>query len=346
VKKQMLAAVLYGKEDVKIEQVAVPAIGPGDVLVRVKVALTCGTDVKVFRRGYHARMIMPPALFGHELAGDVVATGSAVTKFEVGQRVVAANSAPCGDCFYCKRDLENLCEDLLFNNGAYAEYIRIPGRIVDKNLYAVPEQVDYVDAALAEPLACVLRGIEESSVRKGDTVVVIGLGPIGLMFVRMLKVMGARVIAIARRQVQLDDAKRMGAAELISVVENDDVPGTVRGLTDGRGADVVIEAVGKPEVWNLAIQLLRKGGTVNFFGGCPNETQVQLDTNLLHYSELTCKASFHHTPKLIQKALGAVTRGDIRARDFVVGEEPLHKIKEVLRYLMNSSGRMKTAIIP
>ena len=345
-KKQMLAAVLYGKEDVKIEQVAVPAIGPGDVLVRVKVALTCGTDVKVFRRGYHARMIMPPALFGHELAGDVVATGSAVTKFEVGQRVVAANSAPCGDCFYCKRDLENLCEDLLFNNGAYAEYIRIPGRIVDKNLYAVPEQVDYVDAALAEPLACVLRGIEESSVRKGDTVVVIGLGPIGLMFVRMLKVMGARVIAIARRQVQLDDAKRMGAAELISVVENDDVPGTVRGLTDGRGADVVIEAVGKPEVWNLAIQLLRKGGTVNFFGGCPNETQVQLDTNLLHYSELTCKASFHHTPKLIQKALGAVTRGDIRARDFVVGEEPLHKIKEVLRYLMNSSGRMKTAIIP
>jgi len=346
VKKQMLAAVLYGKEDVKIEQVAIPALGPGDVLVRVKVALTCGTDVKVFRRGYHARMIMPPALFGHELAGDVVAAGSAVTKFQVGQRVVAANSAPCGDCFYCKRNLENLCEDLLFNNGAYAEYIRIPSRIVEKNLYTVPEQVDYIDAALAEPLACVLRGIEESNVRKGDTVVVIGLGPIGLMFVRMLKVLGARVIAIARRQVQLDDAKRMGAAELISTVENDDVPGTVRALTDGRGADVVIEAVGKPEVWNLAIQLLRKGGTVNFFGGCPNETQVQMDTNLLHYSELTCKASFHHTPKLIQKALGAVTRGDIRARDFVVGEEPLHKIKEVLRFLMNSSGRMKTAIIP
>ena len=342
----MLAAVLYGKEDVKIEQVAIPVIGPGDVLVRVKVALTCGTDVTVFRRGYHARMIMPPALFGHELAGDVVAAGSAVRKFQVGQRVVAANSAPCGDCFYCKRDLENLCEDLLFNNGAYAEYIKIPGRIVEKNLYAVPEPVDYVDAALAEPLACVLRGIEESNVRKGDTVVVIGLGPIGLMFVRMLKVMGARVIAIARRQVQLDDAKRMGAAELISTLEDDDVPGTVRSLTDGRGADVVIEAVGKPEVWNLAIQLLRKGGTVNFFGGCPNETQVQLDTNLLHYSELTCKASFHHTPKLIQKALGAVARGDIRARDFVVGEEPLHKIKEVLRYLMNSSGRMKTAIIP
>ena len=342
----MTAAVLYGKEDVKIEQVAIPQLGPGDILVRVKAALTCGTDVKVFRRGYHARMIMPPALFGHELAGDIVATGGAVTRFRVGQRVVAANSAPCGECFYCKRELENLCEDLLFNNGAYAEYIRIPGRIVEKNLYAVPESVDYMDAALSEPLACVLRGIEESNVRRGDTVVVIGLGPIGLMFVRMLTVMGARVIAMARRQVQLDDARRMGAAELISTVETDDVIGAVRALTDGRGADVVIEAVGKPEVWDLSVRLLRKGGTVNFFGGCPAETQVQLDTNLLHYSELTCKASFHHTPRLIQKALQAVTRGEIRARDFVVGEEPLHKIKEVLRYLMNSSGRMKTAIIP
>ena len=166
----MQAAVLYGKEDVKVESVAIPKIGPQDVLVRVKAALTCGTDVKVFRRGYHARMIVPPAVFGHELAGDIVATGDHVTKFRAGDRVVAGNSAPCGDCFYCKRDLENLCEDLLFNNGAYAEFIRIPGRIVQKNLYKIPAHVDYQDAALAEPLACVLRGLEESNVRPGDTV--------------------------------------------------------------------------------------------------------------------------------------------------------------------------------
>lgn len=342
----MLAAVLYGKEDVKVEPVAVPEIGPQDVLVQVKAALTCGTDVKVFRRGYHARMIMPPALFGHELAGDIVAVGSQVTKFRVGQRVMAANSAPCGNCFYCKRNQENLCEDLLFNNGAYAEFIRIPGRIVEKNMYAVPENTSYVDAALAEPLACVLRGIEESGVQRGDNVVVIGLGPIGMMFVRMLKVMGARVIAVARRQVQLDDARRMGAADTISTLEVEDLPMMVRELTDGRGADVVIEAVGKPEVWNTAVNLVRKGGTVNFFGGCPNDTRVELDTGMLHYNEITCKASFHHTPRLMAKALDAVVRGDIRARDFVVGEEPLHKIKEVLRFLMNSSGRLKTAIIP
>lgn len=342
----MQAAVLYGKEDVKVESVAIPKIGPHDVLVRVKAALTCGTDVKVFRRGYHARMIVPPAVFGHELAGDIVTVGEQVTKFKKGDRVVAGNSAPCGDCYYCKRDLENLCEDLLFNNGAYAEFIRIPGRIVRKNLYKIPAHVDYQDAALAEPLACVLRGLEESHVRAGDTVVVIGLGPIGLMFVRMAKVMGARVIAMARRDVQLQDAKRMGAAYTICLPETEDPVGVVRGLTDGRGADVVIEAVGKPEVWNLSVQLLRKGGTVNFFGGCPNETRVDLDTNLLHYSELTCKASFHHTPRLVKKALDAVAAGQICARDFVTDEAPLSSLKDVLRLLMNSSGRLKTAIIP
>lgn len=342
----MQAAVLYGKEDVKVESVAIPKVGPHDVLVRVKAALTCGTDVKVFRRGYHARMIVPPAVFGHELAGDIVATGENVTRFRSGDRVVAGNSAPCGDCYYCKRDLENLCEDLLFNNGAYAEFIRIPGRIVQKNLYKIPTHVDYQDAALAEPLACVLRGLEESNVRAGDTVVVIGLGPIGLMFVRMAKVKGARVIAIARRETQLEDARRMGAAHVLSLPETEDPVQVVRGLTDGRGADVVIEAVGKPEVWNLSVQLLRKGGTVNFFGGCPNDTNVELDTNLLHYSELTCKASFHHTPRLVKQALDAVAAGQICARDFVTDQAPLSSLKDVLRLLMNSSGRLKTAIIP
>ena len=159
---QMMAAVLYGKEHLQVEPVAVPTIHSGDILVRVKVALTCGTDVKVFRRGYHARMIVPPALFGHELAGDIVAVGEDVREWYVGQRVVAANSAPCNDCFYCRRGLENLCDDLLFNNGAYAEYMRIPGRIVEGNMYEIPAHVSYRDAALIEPLACVLRGIEET----------------------------------------------------------------------------------------------------------------------------------------------------------------------------------------
>ena len=231
----MMAAVLYGKEHLRVEPVAVPKIGAGDLLVRVRAALTCGTDVKVFLRGYHARMIVPPAVFGHELAGDVVEVGEGVTKFACGQRVVAANSAPCHDCYYCRRGLENLCENLLFNNGAYAEYIRIPARIVEKNTYAIPSHVGYQDAALAEPLACVLRGIEETGIRPGDSVAVIGLGPIGQMFVRMAKLAGARVIALGRRQSQLDRAAKLGADEVIEVVEPADAVSAVRALTGGAG---------------------------------------------------------------------------------------------------------------
>ncbi len=345
--QQMTAAVLYGKEDLQIESVEVPALGRGDVLVRVRAALTCGTDVKVFRRGYHARMIVPPALFGHELAGDIVALGEAVRDFSVGQRVVAANSAPCGQCFYCLRSQENLCEDLLFNNGAYAEYIRIPERIVRKNMYEVPAHVSYQDAALVEPLACVLSGLEETGLRAGDTIAVIGLGPIGMMFVRLAKaVYGARVIAIGRRKPQLERARKMGADEAIVNSDGADVEGPVREFTAGRGADVVIEAVGLPELWQLAINLLRRGGVVNFFGGCPSETHVMLDTNLLHYSELTCKASFHHTPALVRKALEVVSRGCITAKDLVNRVEPLANLLQVMQHLMSHNGHLKTAIIP
>jgi len=346
VNTQMMAAVLYGRENLKIEAVAVPKIEAPDVLVRVQAALTCGTDVKVFRRGYHARMIVPPALFGHELAGDIVAVGKGVRDFRVGQRVVAANSAPCLECFYCRRGCENLCEDLLFNNGAYAEYIRIPGRIVERNMYEIPEHVSYQDAALVEPLACVLRGLDETSVGPGDNVAVIGLGPIGLMFVRLAKAYGARVIAIGRRKTQLNRAASMGADELVISGESEETVQTVRKLTGNRGADVAIEAVGNPEVWETAAKLLRRGGIVNFFGGCPSESRISLDTSLLHYSEVTCKASFHHTPAHIWKALDFVSRGVITARDFVNRVEPLTNLLEVMQHLMSHNGHMKTAIIP
>jgi L-iditol 2-dehydrogenase len=334
VKTEMMAAVLYGKEHLQVEPVAVPNIEKGDILVRVKVALTCGTDVKVFRRGYHARMIVPPAVFGHELAGDVVKVGEGVTAFSTGQRVVAANSAPCNDCYFCRRGLENLCEDLLFNNGAYAEYIRIPARIVERNTYEIPGHVSYQDAALVEPLACVLRGLEETGIRAGDTLGIIGLGPIGLMFV------------IGRRKTQLDRAHAAGADELISTEQVPRPAETVRSLTKGRGVDVAIEAVGNPQTWHWAVDMVRRGGTVNFFGGCPNESKVSLDTSLLHYSEITCKASFHHTPSHIRKALNIICNGDISARDFVNREEPLTNLLEVMRHLMSHNGHLKTAIFP
>jgi len=341
----MMAAVLYGRENLKVEPVSVPRLDSGDVLVRIKAALTCGTDVKVFRRGYHARMIVPPALFGHELAGDVAAVGPGVTKFKPGQRIVAANSAPCGECYYCRKGNDNLCEDLLFNNGAYAEFMRIPARIVEKNTYLVPDHISYQDAALAEPLACVLRGLEESVPKQGDTIAVIGLGPIGLMFVRLAKVFGARVIAIGRRKTQVDRASKLGADDVF-ISDGADVVTEVRRVTGGHGADIAIEAVGIPETWEQAVRMVRRGGTVNFFGGCPNDSRVSLDTSLIHYSEITCKASFHHTPRHIRLALESVARGEITAAGFVNCVEPLTNLLEVMRYLMSHNGHLKTAIIP
>jgi L-iditol 2-dehydrogenase len=344
----MQAAILYGKEDVRLESVPIPSIGPGELLVRVRTALTCGTDVKVFRRGYHAKMIRPPALFGHEMAGDVVAVGEGIGQFRAGQRIVAANSAPCDRCFFCQHGQQNLCQDLLFNNGAYAEFIRLPARIVQKNTYVIPSSLGYKDAALVEPLACAVRGLDESNLHAGDTLAIIGLGPIGLMFVQLAKyAYGAHVIAIARRQEQVDRAMLLGADEGLLMGNHASLATELKSRTAGRGADMVIEAIGHPEVWELATQLVRRGGTINFFGGCPSGTKVGLDTGLLHYSEITCKASFHHTPAHIRRSLEFLAQGKVNASFLVNHEEPLSQLPQVLRDLAHRrNGQIKTAIIP
>src|SRR6266403_3710862 len=255
VPSKMTAAVLYGSEDLRVEQVDVPALAADEVLLRVRLALTDGTDRKVWKRGYHAKMIQPPAVFGHEVVGEIAAIGKRVDpRWRIGVRVIAANSAPCLRCYHCRRGQENLCEDLLFNNGAYAEYMRIPGRIVMENMLEVPHSVDDQSAALVEPLACVLRGIHEMELRTGDTAVVIGCGPIGLKFVRMLTRRGIRVIALARRTAPLDVARRLGAVATINVTEVRDVVAAVRNLTeDERGADSVGEAAGNPATWKQAL---------------------------------------------------------------------------------------------
>src|ERR1700731_1659042 len=268
---KMPSGLLYGSEDLRSEKIYVPSVGADEALLRVRLALTDGTDLKVWQRGYHAKMIQTPAVFGHEVVGEIAAVGKRVDpRWRLGLRVVAANSAPCLRCYHCRRGQENLCEDLLFNNGAYAEYMRIPGRIVMENMLEVPHSVDDGSAALVEPLACVLRGIHEMEVRTGDTAVVIGCGPIGLKFVRMLSRRGVRVIAVARRVVPLEIARRMGAIATINVTQVPDVVAAVRNLTeDDRGADSVVEAAGNPATWKQALAMVRRGGVVNFFSGFP-----------------------------------------------------------------------------
>ena len=349
---RMLAAVLYGKEDLRLEQVAVPIPGVGEILVRVAAALTCGTDLKVYRRGYHAMMLQPPIPFGHELAGVVAAVGPGVIDFELGDRVVALNSAPCDVCFFCTHGQQNLCEDLQFNNGAYAEYILIPERIVAKNTLHIPEHVAFEHAALTEPLACVVRGLEETAAVAGDTMIVLGAGPIGLMFMHVAELAGIDVIAVVKREDQVASARLFGARQIVRVSEERDIVAAARALTpDGRGADSVIEAVATPITWGWAVDMVRKGGTVNFFGGPPSGTRVTLDTNRLHYGDITLKASFHHTPAACRTAFELVASGRFKAAETITGRARLFDVPLLFQKMLTRSrhpGRLdiKTAVFP
>src|SRR5207249_883678 len=240
----------------------------------------------IFKRGYHAKMIAPPAAFGHELAGvisEISATlnlPDGLRNWRVGDRVVVANSAPCGTCFYCRQGQENLCDDLLFLNGAYAESIVVPARVVQKNLLRLKPETDFRDAALVEPLACVVQGVEDTRLHSGQNVLVLGAGPIGLMFVALAKHLGCDVTVAGRRAPRLEAARRLGATNVIDIGDAQNLVAKIRDANKTQ-FDAAIEAVGRPEVWESAVQLVRKGGTVNFFGGCPAGTTVTLDTTLL-----------------------------------------------------------------
>lgn len=347
---EMTAAVLYGKEDLRLERVPVPQAGPGDLVVRVGAALTCGTDLKVYRRGYHAMMLKPPMPFGHEFAGVVAEVGDGVSGFREGDRVVAMNSAPCDACFFCRHGQQNLCENLLFNNGTYAEFIRIPARIVEKNTLLVPNGVSMEHAALTEPLACVVRGLEESGAKAGDTMVVIGAGPIGLMFMHVAELAGVNVIAVVKREDQIATARLFGACRVLQIGAVDDVVAATRELTcESRGADVVIDAVASPAAWEWAVDMVRKGGAVNFFGGPPRGTKVQLDTNRLHYGDITLKASFHHTPATCRTAFGLVTSGRFKCAEYITGRAGLDEVPDLFARMMSRNGgsrEIKTAVFP
>ena len=334
-----------------MEQIPVPRASVGELVVRVGAALTCGTDLKVYRRGYHAMMLKPPIVFGHELAGVVAEAGAGVTKFAVGDRVLPMNSAPCDACYFCGRGQQNLCENILFNNGAYAEYLRIPARIVEKNTMRVPDAVPFEHAALTEPLACVVHGFNESGAGEGDTMVVIGAGPIGLMFMRVAQLRGVRVIAVVKREDQVPAARLFGASEVVRITEGMDAVAAVRTLTgDGRGADVVIEAVATPATWEQAVGMVRKGGTVNFFGGPPSGTVVALDTNRLHYGDIKLMASFHHTPSACAAAFALVCDPAFKAAEFITRKATLGEVPAIFARMVTRSADnradIKTAVIP
>jgi len=343
----MRAAVLHGREDVRVEAVPIPALEPGEILLRTSAALTCGTDAKVFRRGYHARMLHPPALFGHELAGVVEEVGPGVERVRRGARVVVANSAPCGVCVSCAEGRETLCDDLLFWNGAYAEFARVPARIVQKNLLPLAPQIGFREAAMVEPLACVVRGIEASRIRPGQTVAVIGTGPIGLMLLVLARLGGAHTILAGRNDGRRGKARDLGADEVIDASEVADLADALREHSPGgRGPDVVIEAAGLAETSEAALRAVRKGGLVNLFAGCPAGARVAFDAQRLHYEELTVTSTFHHTPESFRKAYRLIEEAKVDPSSFITAEAALEAVPEVLRSMADGGDGLKTAILP
>lgn len=340
----MKAAMFYGPGDVRVEDVPVPRVGPGELLVKIKAATTCGTDVKTYKRGH--RLFKPPTPFGHEWAGVVAEVGEGVRDFHVGDRVAGANTAPCGHCFYCKVGQPQLCEDLTFLWGSYAEYLRVPARIVRTNTYKLPPHLSFAAAAMIEPLACAVNGIQESGIRLGDTVVVNGAGPIGLYFIRLAALRGARIIATDLSDRRLETARSLGAAEVINASEVADQVQAVRELTaGGRGADVAIEAVGLPDIWEKTILMARKGGIVNLFGGCKEGSAITVDTGLIHYNQLTLKGVFHLTPDTVRIAAELLSSGQIPERLFISGTRPLAEIVPALEAHARQAV-VKYAIVP
>lgn len=342
---KMRAALWYGPEEMRIEEVDIPRVGPGEVLVQVGTALTCGTDFKIFRQGHALLVKNCPSPFGHELAGTIAEVGSQVKNFRVGDRVVSANSAPCGTCFFCQKEQFNLCENLEFLNGAYADYICIPPRIVQKNLYKIPSHLSFREAALTEPLACVLHCMDRIAPSSEELLCVIGSGTCGLLFTQLAKLYGVKVIVVGRGQKKLKVALKLGAEKVFSILQ-DSFEEKIRACSvGGYGPDTVIDVAGQPATWELATRLVRKGGRVWFYGGCATGSSVSLDTHRLHYDEISCFGIFHHTPKHFRRALDLIADGKIQVEPLIWGEKRLAELNQVFQKGV-ATNPLKIAIIP
>jgi L-iditol 2-dehydrogenase len=341
----MRAVVLFAPGKMAYQEVETPHPKEGGVVLKIGAALTCGTDLKTFLRG-HPKM-PTPTLFGHEFSGTVTEVGQGVKNVREGDEVMLVPTAPCGGCYYCLREEENLCTTLMETMllGGYAEYIKVPARIVQKNLFPKPSSLSFTQAALLEPLSCVIHGLEHIRLRPDDTIVIIGAGAIGLLHLLVLKALGIeKVYVVARNPQRAQAACSFGAYQVI-LRDVSEARDEIFADTQGRGADIVIECTGQPKVWEEATGLARPGGQVVLFGGCPSGTQVSFDTCRLHYDQVKISSPFHFTPRAVHKAYQLLVEGRISGCALISGTFPLGKIKEAFTLLRNGQG-IKYAITP
>jgi L-iditol 2-dehydrogenase len=334
-------AVLKSPRVIALEERPVPDPGAGEVLLRVRAALTCGTDLKTYRRG-HPRLPVGP--FGHECAGDVVAVGPGVQDVAPGDAVMFVPTAPCGVCPACRAGAENHCERLFRDIvlGAYADYLLVSPPVAARHLLPKPPHLSYIEAAFLEPLACVLHGWRRLALTAPATVAVVGLGSIGLLQVLTGQAMGHRLAAVGRRPERLRLAAALGAAPI--EIEQGEIPAQV---VDALGVrpDAVIESTGTPYIWERAPEWVRPGGKVLLFGGLAGGSAVTFDAGLLHYSEIDLVSAFHYTPADVAEAQRWLGERRVDVRPIISAVRPLDDIVGVFAEL-DRGGPVKVAIMP
>ena len=331
----MLSAILTRPGEIELRETAIPEPCEGELLIEVKSSLTCGTDLKAFIRGHP--VIPMPGPFGHEFSGIVVEKGKGTAKFKVGDPIMGVHSAPCLNCSYCKRRLYNLCENLMSTKvlGAFSEYLLLPSHVVKQNVFKKPKTLGFSEAAFLEPLACVVHGMEPLGIKKNDTVFIIGAGPIGLLHLVLAKSKGAKVMITGLEEGRLKTAKKLGAD---LVFDPSQTVKSVRDFTEGIGADFIFECTGQPDIWEAAVEYVRKGGTIVLFGGCKSGAVVKFNAERLHYDEITLKGTFHFTPQDVTKAFGLLTGKKVDVRKLISGTYPLKDIREVFAKLAKGDG--------
>jgi L-iditol 2-dehydrogenase len=340
----MRSAILVEPKRIELREVDTPQPGQGGILVRVRAALTDGTDLKAYRRG-HPQMPMPTP-FGHEFSGDVAAVAAGVTKFKVGDAVMCVHSAPDGRCFWCLRGEEELCESVMSTKilGAYAEYIEVPAHIVERNCYPKPDDISYEAAAFLEPLSCVVHSLDFLDPAEGDTVVVMGDGGFGLLHAILLELRGCRTMLVGRHDDRLALARRYGVRHIVNA-RAADAPAVIRELTGNRGADALIECTGVQEVWEAVPGYVRRGGTVSFFGGLPGSARVSFLAARMHYDEVRLISPFHFRPASVKRAYELLAGGSIDPRPLITATVSLSGIENVFERLDGGEG-IKFAIEP
>lgn len=343
IEEKMKAVLLYGKNDLRVETVDVPSVDSGEILAKVRAATTCGTGLKAYSREYANPRWDYPVIWGHEWAGDIVKVGGGVKNFEEGMRITSVVGAPCFSCKMCEEGQDNLCEDSTFPFGAFAEYIKIPEEMVRYTTFEIPEKTSYKVAALTEPMGSVVHGHNRINIDPGDRVAVIGAGPIGLLHLQLADLSGAsEIFVLDLVSERLDVADSLGGEKINS--KKSDPIDEIKERTNGEGVDVVIEAVGLPETWNMAPKLARRGGTVLEFGGCPPDTELVMDTKLVHYDEIDIIGSYHRlSPEENKKALQLLSSDLVDGARLITKEIELEGMPEAYEQLISSKKELKIA---